>query len=337
MNAPNTPSPKPAPPAFKLSVSRGARVEPPRIVIHGAPGIGKSTLASCAPNPVFIDLEHGTLQLDVARIDNVDTWEHLLSAIRALATEPHDFKTVVIDTLDRAEWLCWQHLCARARVASIEAVGKYGRGYIAAYEEFRGLARELDNLRAKRGVGVILIAHSKIENAPNAAGDEHQRWTLKVHKQIAGLFYEGFDAVLFARLEVFTTKGDNGKIKGFGDARVMETQEAPAWLAKNRYRLPARIPLAWDDLSTNINRGATEMVAALKEEITTSLARLESLDADAAAKARGTLKSTPETAAALSVLLNRINAGVATREAARAASDTASDASPDNTPDTANS
>jgi hypothetical protein len=346
MNAPIPPASNGAhksAPAFKLSVSRGARVEPPRIVIHGAPGIGKSTLASCASNPVFIDLEHGTLQLDVARIDNVDTWEHLLSAVRVLATEPHDFKTVAIDTLDKAEWLCWKHLCAKYRVDSIEKVGGkngqsgYGRGYIAAYEEFRLLARELDALRTKRGMTVIVIAHSKIEKAPNALGEEFERWTLKVHKLIAGLFYEGFDAVLYARLEVFTRQSESGKTKGFGDRRVMETQEAPAWLAKNRYRLPVQIPLSWDDLNAGMTRGESEMVTSLLAEITTSLARLEALDTDAAAKARGTLKSTPETAAALSVLLNRINAGVATREAARAASDTASDASPDNTHDTANS
>lgn len=317
MNAPTNQN-APKPPAFKLTTSRGARAEPPRIVIHGAPGIGKSTLASCAPAPVFIDLERGTLQLDVDRVDNVDTWETLLAAVRALATEPHDFRTLVIDTLDRAEWLCWQHLCARAKVSSIEAVGKYGRGYIAAYEEFRALARALDDLRARRSMGVILIAHSKIENAPNAAGDEHQRWTLKVHKQIAGLFYEGFDAILFARLEVFTTKAENGKVKGYGDARVLETQESPAWLAKNRYRLPVRIPLAWDELAAGINRGSAEVVDSLLVEVDAAVKRLDALDTQAADVARVTLKKTDRTPAALSVLLNRINAGVAARESARA-------------------
>lgn len=310
-NAPTAPAPAP----FALSFSRGIVAEPPRIVVHGAPGIGKSTLAASAPSPVFIDLEHGTLQLDVARVDGIDTWEHLIAAVHALATQPHDFKTLVIDTLDRAEWLCWQHLCARAHVANIEAVGKYGRGYTAAYEEFRALARALDTLRAKRGMGVIVVAHSKIENAPNAAGDEHQRWTLKVHKQVAGLFYEGFDAVLFARLETFTTKSESGKVKGIGDRRVLETQESPAWLAKNRYRLPAQMNLSWDELNEGLSRGAPEVAASIRVEIDAALTRLDALDHTAAETARAQCRDVNEPAR-LSVLLGRINAGIAQREAA---------------------
>lgn len=330
MNAPVPPSPKPAPVAFKPVVSRGARREPPRLVIHGDGGLGKSTVASGAPDPIFLDLERGTLELDVSRVENITSWEGLLATVRGYARDPDGFKTVVVDTLDRAEWLCWQHVCREARVDSIEKVGKgFGKGYVAAYEQFRVLGRELDACRAA-GMGVIVIAHSKIEKAPNAAGDEYERWTLKVDRRVAGLFYESFDAVLYARLETYTQKSESGRVKGFGERRVLETQASPAWLAKNRYRLPAQLPLAWEELSAGINRGAAELVTSLKEEIAAALARLETLDHDAAAKARATLASTPESAAALSVLLNRINAGVATREAARAAASddtTASDTS----------
>ena len=302
---------------MKLNISRGVRREPPRIVIHGGPGIGKTTLASRAPSPVFLDLEHGTLQIDVARIEGIETWDGLLAALRALATEPHDFKTVVIDTLDRAEWLCWQHICQTERVPNIEKVGKgFGKGYTAAYEAFRGLAAALEKLRTERGMAVILIAHSKVEKAPNAAGDEYERWTLKVHKQIAGLFYEQFDAILFARLQVYTRKTEAGRTKGVGDARVLETQESPAWLAKNRYALPASLPLSWEDLDAAMNRGAAAVVAAIRAEVDTALVRFAELDTDAAERARVACDGVSD-ATRLSVLLGRINAGINTRLAAQ--------------------
>lgn len=302
---------------MKLNISRGVRREPPRIVIHGGPGIGKTTLASRAPNPVFLDLEHGTLQIDVARIEGIETWEGLLAALRALATEPHDFKTVVIDTLDRAEWLCWQHICQTERVPNIEKVGKgFGKGYTAAYEAFRGLAAALEKLRTERGMAVILIAHSKVEKAPNAAGDEYERWTLKVHKQIAGLFYEAFDAILFARLQVYTRKTEAGRTKGVGDARVLETQESPAWLAKNRYALPAQLPLSWEDLDAALNRGAAAVVASIRAEVDAALDRLTKLDSAAAERARVACAGASD-ATSLSVLLGRINAGINARQAAQ--------------------
>ena len=303
----------PAQQTTKLSITRGVKREPPRIVIHGAPGMGKSTLASHAPAPLFIDLEHGTLQMDVARIDDVTTWDGLMGTLRALATEPHDFRTLVIDTLDRAEWLAWQHLCAKERVDSIEKVGRgFGKGYIAAYELFRGMAAALETLRRTRGMAIIVVAHSKVEKAPNAAGDDYERWTLKVHKQIAGLFYEQFDAVLYARLEVFTQKSETGRVKGIGDARVIEAQESPAWLAKNRFAMPRQIPLSWEDLNDAMNRGAEEVTAALRAEIDAALAKLADLDADAARAARAQVDSVTDEAR-LGSLLGRINAGISAR------------------------
>lgn len=302
---------------MKLEISRGIRREPPRIVIHGGPGIGKTTLASRAPSPVFLDLEHGTNQIDVPRIDKIYTWEGLLATVRALAEPEYDYKTVVIDTLDRAEWLCWQHICQTERVTSIEKAAKgFGRGYVAAYEEFRKLAAALEHLRIGRGMSVIIIAHSKVERAPNAAGEEFERWTLKVHRHVAGLFYEQFDAILFARTVVYTRKTEAGRVKGFGDARVLETQESPAWLAKNRYALPAQLPLSWEDLDAAMNRGAEAVLSSIRAEVDAALTRFASIDPDAAERARVACDGVSD-AHRLSVLLGRISAGISTRLAAQ--------------------
>lgn len=316
MNAPNTPNapnakPAPAAPApFKLSITRGAMKEPERIILHGAPGIGKSSLAAQAPKPLFLDLEHGTQQLDVARVDNITNWAQLNATLHSLANEDAGFETLVIDTLDRAEWLCHQYVCELARVGSIEKVGKFGAGWTAAYEHFRGFAKRLEDIRAKRRMKIILISHSKVEHVPNAAGDDYDRWTLKVNKQIAGMFYESFDAVLYARLETYTRTTENGRTRGVGDARVIETQEAPAWLAKNRYGLPKRINLDWNELAAGLDRGAAEQAAALRVEVDAALAKLAALDADEGARAAAASLGVAEVRP-LSALLNRLNARVA--------------------------
>lgn len=313
VNTTNATNAKPAPVApapFKLSITRGAVKEPERIILHGAPGIGKSTLAAQAPKPLFLDLEHGTLQLDAARVDNITNWAQLNATLHQLANEDAGFETLVIDTLDKAEWLCHQYVCELARVQSIEKVGKFGAGWTAAYEHFRGFAKRLEDIRAKRRMKIILISHSKVERVPNAAGDDYDRWTLKVNKQIAGMFYESFDAVLFARLETFTRTTENGRTRGVGDARVIETQEAPAWLAKNRYGLPKRMNLDWNELAAGLDRGAAEQAAALRVEVDAALAKLAALDADEAARAASAAAAVSEVRP-LSALLNRLNARVA--------------------------
>ena len=313
MNAP-TPQQRPQPALasapFRFNISRGSVAGAPRIVLHGAPGIGKSTLAAQAPKPLFLDLEHGTLQLDAARVDNITNWAQLNATLHQLANEDAGFETLVIDTLDKAEWLCHQYVCELARVQSIEKVGKFGAGWTAAYEHFRGFAKRLEDIRAKRRMKIILISHSKVERVPNAAGDDYDRWTLKVNKQIAGMFYESFDAVLFARLETFTRTTENGRTRGVGDARVIETQEAPAWLAKNRYGLPKRMNLDWNELAAGLDRGAAEQAAALRVEVDAALAKLAALDADEAARAATAAAAVSEVRP-LSALLSRLNARVA--------------------------
>ena len=45
-----------------------------RIVFYGAEGIGKSTLASQCPDPLFIDTEGSTNHMDVTRFDAPSSW-----------------------------------------------------------------------------------------------------------------------------------------------------------------------------------------------------------------------------------------------------------------------
>src|SRR5688572_13178158 len=98
--AANTNDPKPR----KLAGLKKARVaKPMRVVCYGGDGVGKSTLASQAPEPIFIGAEDGTSELEVVRYpDEPAEWNDIFDAIHVLATEDHAFKTLVIDTVDWA-------------------------------------------------------------------------------------------------------------------------------------------------------------------------------------------------------------------------------------------
>ena len=90
---------------MKFEITKGKVKTAIRLCLYGAEGIGKSTFASKFPDPLFIDVEGGTKQLDVARFPQPETWLQLLAMIDAVIEEPDICRTLVIDTVDRAEAL----------------------------------------------------------------------------------------------------------------------------------------------------------------------------------------------------------------------------------------
>jgi hypothetical protein len=234
------------------NITRGKIARPVRVLIYGVEGVGKSSFAACAPNPVFLGAEDGTSELDVARYPQPTTWMEGLEAIDDLTHGgTHDFGTLAIDTLDWIEPLCWAHVCANKRDKKnkrheqIEEFG-YGTGYNMALEYWRVLLTALERLSLARGMHVVLIAHSWIKNFKNPAGDDFDRYEMKLHSKAGGLMREWCDAQLFATHETFTHDSD-GRTKGISSgARVLHTERDAAYDAKNRYDLPPKLPLDWE-------------------------------------------------------------------------------------------
>lgn len=257
------------------NVKKGIQQAPPRVVLYGVEGVGKSTFAAGAPSPIFLGAEDGTSQLDVARFPEPTTWADALAAVDVLTLEDHDYQTFVIDTLDWLEPLCWAHVCAANGVSSIEDVQKgFGKGYLAALSEWRILLSRIDNLRAKRGMSVILLAHSVIKPFNNPEAENYDRYELKLQKLASGLVKEWTDALLFARHETFTAGGAKGaKVKGVSTgARVVHTEHSAAWDAKTRYSHPETIALDWADFAQGM-RAADP--AAIRAEIVALLPSVE--------------------------------------------------------------
>lgn len=236
-------------------VTFGKRLTPIIVTIYGPDGIGKTTFASQAPHPIFIGTENGTFQLDVARLPQPDSLGRFLQQLDALRDSEHQFKTIVIDSLDWLEPLIHRQVCAEGQVKSIEQYEKgFGKGYVRALEIWRGVLDRLGDLG--RRFHVVLVAHGKIkkfDDPEQPAG--YDRWILALHDSAAAAVRQTCDAVLFANYKAVVKNIDRGTGKGVGTAeRVVYTECRPAFDAKNRYQLPFEMPLAWSSFGQAVKR-----------------------------------------------------------------------------------
>ena len=226
----------------KLQILTGRIARPQKAVIFGPEGIGKSTLAAQFPAPVFLDTEGGTHHLDVARLPAPKTWDDVTKAVTALATEPHEFKTLVLDTVDWLEKLLIEHVCKQANKASIEDFG-YGKGYVVLAEEFTKFLASLEPL-LRRGMHVLFLAHTRIVKfeQPDAAG-AYNRYELKLSKQVGPLVKEWCDVLLFGNYSTKVAESDSGRKRGVGGReRKLYTTHSAAWDAKNRHGFDEMLP-----------------------------------------------------------------------------------------------
>lgn len=221
-----------------IEIKRGRQARHQKCVVYGPEGVGKSTLASNLPAPVFIDTEGSTAQLDVARVE-AHSWREIQQALSEIH-KLSEFQTVVLDTIDWAERLATTDLLHRTGKASIEDFG-YGKGWVQVAEEIGKLLSNLDQI-VRGGKHVVLLAHSKVVRfaAPDLQG-EHDRYELKLSKQSSPLVKEWADAILFLNFKTKVVEVD-GKKKGLGGKeRVINTSHTAAYDAKNRHGLPEQV------------------------------------------------------------------------------------------------
>ena len=232
-------------------IIKGKQAKPRRILIYGVHGVGKSTLAAKFPTPIFVPTEDGLADIDCDSFPICRELMECWSAIAELGRGEHQYKTVVVDSVDWLERLAWRHLCQSEGKESI-ADFPYGQGYAKAAKVMGDILGGLSSCR-ENGMHVVIIAHSDIKRFENPAGDSYDRYQPKLHHAASALVQEWCDEVLFANYEVHVRKTGEGLSErgvGLGSGeRVLHCTEQPAAVAKNRLGLPDTLPMHFEALA----------------------------------------------------------------------------------------
>jgi len=255
-----------------MQIVRGKLPGAKKVVVYGPEGIGKSTFAARFPDPVFIDTEGSTKDMDVARFPEPSSWTMILNQVSDVIKTPNVCKTLIVDTADWAEMLCTSSVCTKNQKSSIEDFG-YGKGYTYIQEEFGKLLNLLTDV-VKAGVNVVLTAHAKMRKfeQPDEMG-AYDRWEMKLSKGVAPMVKEWADMVLFCNYKTMVVNVDGqgtqkGKNKAQGGRRVMYTTHHSCWDAKNRYGLPDEVSFDYEAIRHIIESSETGIPVSEEKKTT---------------------------------------------------------------------
>lgn len=311
-------------------VQKGRLRLPLRYVLYGPEGVGKTTLAASAPDPILLDIEDGSSRVDVSRYSFRDgttghvpgSFADVLSALDDLTFADHPFKTLAIDSIDRLESLLWRHIMERdssisarnpkgVTYESIEDYG-YGKGFLLAVDEWRALCGRLDRLRATRQMSIVLVGHAQIRLFKNPEGEDFDRWQLRINDKAGGFLKEWADVTGFACFEEDAAKTPGAKSqrpKGFSTGRrLLKLSRTAAVDAKSRIDLPDEVEISldnpWAPFAAAVEASYENEIPKLMEAIAAEISRIN--DPDMAAKAKAPIEAAAEAkdTAALSRYLN---------------------------------
>lgn len=233
--------------ALSLADLKTTRTDkPPRILIYGPPGLGKTSLAAEFPSPIIIDVEDGTpAGVEIPTFGRIESFAQVMEALQALYTEDHQHMTLVIDSLDKTEPLVWQSVCEQHNKKSIEDFG-YGKGYVEASAAWRTMYDWCNALRRDKGMTIVFIAHSTVNTFEDPLAPAYSTYDIRLHKRANAMVQDEVDAIWFINQDQTIKSEESGfnksraRAEGAG-VRWIYTEKRPAFVAKNRFGMPEAI------------------------------------------------------------------------------------------------
>jgi len=205
-------------------------------LIYGQPKIGKSTFCAAADGALFIATEPGLNHLEVYQVP-VKTWREFLEVCSLLAKGDHQFRTVVIDTVDNLYKFCTDFVLNKHGLQHQSDLD-YGKGYDLINTEFSKRLTALSLLP----YGLMMTSHAQEKEVKTRTGKE-TKITLTLPNSARKIVLGMADYILYA--EIQEIRDDQGVIVGY--ERVLHTQPTTIYEAGNRtqYELPDTLPLSY--------------------------------------------------------------------------------------------
>lgn len=236
------------------------RSDPPIVVLYGVDGIGKTSLAAEFPNPIYLategerppsDVEMATPEDENGEQKLIESWEDIESVFQELLTAEHDFKTVIIDSLDGLAPFVEGVTAARIGAASVDDNSKgspaaFGNGYKESTVEWTHFMSGCEAL-SHAGIGVVLIAHNTIRNFKSPTTDPYDTYDIALNKLAAPVVRAKSDIVAFLNRRVSIKEKEVSRDKKVSHAEggkevLIYPAGGAAFHAKNRFGMPDSIP-----------------------------------------------------------------------------------------------
>ena len=250
---------------MSITLHETTPLAPPRVVIFGPGGVGKSSWPLGAPRPIFLPLEDGipralpdgtpikvasVTTLNRRILTNLDDFDNALEGVLAL---DHSYETLVVDNFTALQSLVGAKIAKDEGVDTYEAV-PYGVGYGLLGTRFAAILRKLDEIREKRNMAIIGIAHRTISTTEDldSGSGVYSRIEMRLQHgknvSIRSMVHEWADGVYYADFVRTVTKVGKGKVEkykavdGRGE-RILRCKPHAARDGKDRCGMPATLPL----------------------------------------------------------------------------------------------
>jgi len=234
-----------APPLRKAAPAVGAFAKhkpvftPPKIVIVGVEGFGKTTIGASVEGAVMLmpNKETGYKTLvGAGRVPNIpylitNTWEETMAALDDMGGA----KALVLDELTGFEAQCNEYVCRVTKEFSSDwyKFNHYLKGeHLVANGEWARFLVRLEQL----GILVVALSHFVIAKYPQLDTEGFSRYSSGLgQKYVWPVTRQWADAILYGSFEI--ARSDDGRGLG-GKERILHTEHDAIRDGKNRYGMP---------------------------------------------------------------------------------------------------